>query len=250
MNKCVNECVKSRRIPFWTPQVPGTARPLSSPPERQILRLWADTHLLGRALRVVASPVPPWPPTRLPGHRSSLLTHLCFSSAWISVGVELRGLGLERVDPGPGQPQPMGTAGWGLRASPAPEVRGLGALSCRAGCGCGPGVVVWQVGAPTATRDHCGSQAVQKHRHTLQGKGVSRSVEATEPTPWEFSGVKVCAEAPSGFSGSGCLLPLDSERPALCVCGFVGKLWPLGFCSDYHAKVYSQGLTIDLAVLC
>ena len=189
----MNERVKSRRIPFWSPQVAGTARPFSSPPERQILRLWADTHLLGRALRAAASPVPPWPPRRLPGHRSSLLTHGCFSSAWISVGAELRGLGLVRADPGPGQPQPMGTAGWGLRASPAPEVRGLGAHSRRAGCGCGPGAVV---GSPTATRDHCGSQAVQKHSHTLQDKGVSRSVEATEPTPWEFSGVKACAEAP------------------------------------------------------
>lgn len=135
----MNEPVKSRRIPFWSPQVPGTARPLSSPPERQILRLWADTHLLGRALRVAASPGLPWPPTRLPGHRSSILTHLCFSSAWISVGAELRGLGLVRVDPGPGQPQPMGTAGCGPRASPAPEVRSLGVLSRRAGCGCGPG---------------------------------------------------------------------------------------------------------------
>lgn len=86
----------------------------------------------------------------------------------------------------------------GVRPPRKPRPRGP-----KLGCSFSPrwlrlrsGVLVWLVGAPTATRDHCGSQAVQKHRHTLQGKGVSRSVEATEPTPWEFSSVNVCAEAP------------------------------------------------------
>lgn len=43
--------------------------------------LSADTHLRGRAPRAAASPVPPWPLTGLPGHWSSLPTHLGFSAS-------------------------------------------------------------------------------------------------------------------------------------------------------------------------
>lgn len=130
MNKCVNECIRSWCISFLSPQLPEAARLVSSPARRQVPGLGAGAHLLGRTPREAASPLPPWPQTGLPWHRLLLFTHLGFSSAWTRVHAELRGLGPLCAHPAPGQPQPMEMAGWGLRASHAPEPqRGAGSPS-------------------------------------------------------------------------------------------------------------------------
>lgn len=62
MNKCVNKCVRTWCISFPSPQLPEAAHLVSSPARRQVPRLGAGTHLLGRTPRAAASPLPPWPP--------------------------------------------------------------------------------------------------------------------------------------------------------------------------------------------
>ena len=101
---------------------PGTVHPVSSLPRRQGPRLGADTHLLGRVLPAAASAVPPWPPDgasraqALAPYPPGLL--LPVDTLW--GGAEESRTGA-CSDPAPGHHQPMGMAGWGLRASQAPE---------------------------------------------------------------------------------------------------------------------------------
>lgn len=162
---------------------PGQPNPVSSPLGCQVLRLGADTHLLGRALRAAASPARSWPLDGAWWHQRQLLTHLGFASSAPTHSAAARpGLGLVRADPAPWQPQPIGVAGWGLHASRPSAVGGwavcLPALAAAAAAG--------------VPRNRCWIREVEKHRRAPQGKGIPRSVEAAKPTLGKFS--KGCAE--------------------------------------------------------
>lgn len=181
MNKCVNECIRSWCISFLSPQLPEAARLVSSPARRP--GPWARGR---RSPSRQDSPGGSLTSPSMAPRQGFPGTDSCSSPTWASPP---RGPAFTRScavsDPCALTPPPDSRSQWrwpggaSARATP-PSRRRVLVLPARSGDGFWSPVRL--VRLPTVARYRCWSRAVEKHRHTSQGEGVSPSLEVAEPT--------------------------------------------------------------------
>lgn len=179
-----------------------------------LFRVGVETHLLGRALRRAASPVPPWP-----GDRASRAQELASHPPGPLVPMDPRsggaaGPALASADPTHAAALANGGGGVG---PPPREPR-----PCGPGIWCYFSLCWWLWGRPLVTRVAEGRTGClsgrllepRRPRQTSRGNRVSRSVKAAEVTPGNFSGADAVLRPAVATPGVKRFPALDSENPA------------------------------------